>query len=1027
MIADARLKRRYVVVLMILVAAVAGVVAISAISFLQRAAMDEQRARLVEQARSQARLIEAFVRNETDEGASLEAAGTIVIAQVGDALAQYVPAASTGEFQIGRRSGNEIAFLVRQRRGEGGPPSPAPWGGPLAVPMQRALSGQSGTMIGTDYRGVTVLAAYEPVAVLGYGVVAKVDLAEIRAPFRRAAWLALGPTCGAILLGGGLLLVLNRPLLRRAREAERRYEELVQTLGQGFSILDDEGCLTYVNDRLCEMLGYRRDELLGRPVKDLFAPESRDRLAQELARRRDGESSAYEVVMVGRDGKHRHVLISARPVLQPGGAYIGSFGVITDVTELRHAADELRREKELSQGYFDVAGVILVVLDSRGRIELINRRGADALGYRDASELIGRDWCEVCIPEEVRGSVRNTFREIMLGNMAPFAQYENQIVRQDGARRLILWHNTVLRDLDGQIRGTLSSGEDITELREQGERLAHLNSVLRAIRNVNQLITREKDRDRLLAEGCRELVATEGIRHAWIAQLDAKGRTVRATEAGIGDAFGALRGPLLEGFLPACCRKVLATGSPFVLMDPRDECAECPAKFAHSDTAAVAVPLQHEAKTFGVLVAAVPRAWATDREELSLLLEVSGDLAFALHDLDESDARRAAESALHESEEQYRSLFENAVLGIYLTSTDGRIIAANRALVAMLGFASFEELAARDLEAEGYEPDYSRAAFKERMERDGWIVGLESAWTRKDGSAVYVRENATAVRGADGRVVFYEGTVENITARRDAEVAKMQLEARLRQAQKLESIGTLASGIAHEINNPLTGMINYAQLISERTEKDALREFARGIVDEGNRVATIVRNLLAFSRQQKESHSPARIADIVAATFSLIGAALRKDGIQVVSEVSEELPAIRCRSQQIQQVLLNLLTNARDALNSRYEGFHADKTLRVAAGTVEHDGRAWIRLTVEDYGIGIPAEIIDRIFDPFFTTKPRDQGTGLGLSISYGIVRDHHGTLTVESEPGAATRFTMELPIDNGWNVTATARDGREM
>jgi PAS domain S-box-containing protein len=366
----------------------------------------------------------------------------------------------------------------------------------------------------------------------------------------------------------------------------------------------------------------------------------------------------------------------------------------------------------------------------------------------------------------------------------------------------------------------------------------------------------------------------------------------------------------------------------------------------------------------GVLVAV--RAWATDKEELSYRSVRRPRVALRSC---ESDGA-AAESALHESEEQYRSLFENAVLGIYLTSPDGRIIAANPALVAMLGFNSFEELAARDLEAEGYEPDYSRAAFKERMEREGQIVGLESAWTCKDGSAVFVRENATAVRGADGRVVFYEGTVENITARRDAEAAKTQLEARLRQAQKLESIGTLASGIAHEINNPLTGMINYAQLISERTEKDALREFAGGIVDEGNRVATIVRNLLAFSRQQKESHSPARIADIVAATFSLIGAALRKDGIQVVSDVPEGLPPIRCRSQQIQQVLLNLLTNARDALNSRYEGFDDDKTLRVTAGRVEHDGRAWIRLTVEDHGTGIPAEIVDRIFAPSSPRSP---------------------------------------------------------
>jgi signal transduction histidine kinase len=142
--------------------------------------------------------------------------------------------------------------------------------------------------------------------------------------------------------------------------------------------------------------------------------------------------------------------------------------------------------------------------------------------------------------------------------------------------------------------------------------------------------------------------------------------------------------------------------------------------------------------------------------------------------------------------------------------------------------------------------------------------------------------------------------------------------------------------------------------------------------------------------------------------------------------VPEDLPPIKCRSQQIQQVVLNLLTNARDALNSRYEGFHDDKIIRLTAYEVEHDGGAWIRLTLEDHGIGIPAEILDLIFDPFFTTKPRDQGTGLGLSISYGIVRDHYGTLTVESGSDSGTRFTMELPMDGGRDLTATARDERE-
>jgi len=159
---------------------------------------------------------------------------------------------------------------------------------------------------------------------------------------------------------------------------------------------------------------------------------------------------------------------------------------------------------------------------------------------------------------------------------------------------------------------------------------------------------------------------------------------------------------------------------------------------------------------------------------------------------------------------------------------------------------------------------------------------------------------------------------------------------------------------------------------------------------------------------EEQASSPARLCDIVAATLSLIQTVIRHDQITLTVAVPADLPAIRCRSQQIQQVLMNLLTNARDALNQRYPGHDANKRVIVSARQLP---KAIIRLTVEDHGSGIPEELRTRIFDPFFSTKPRDQGTGLGLSISHGIVKDHGGELTVESEVGQWTRFHVDLPV----------------
>ncbi len=271
----------------------------------------------------------------------------------------------------------------------------------------------------------------------------------------------------------------------------------------------------------------------------------------------------------------------------------------------------------------------------------------------------------------------------------------------------------------------------------------------------------------------------------------------------------------------------------------------------------------------------------------------------------------------------------------------------------------------------------------------------------------------------DGAIVF----VRDISEQKRLEAEKLQAEAVMRQRQKLEAIGTLAGGVAHEINNPVNGIMNYAQLILDELDHPAeggeapIREYAGEILHETDRVSAIVRGLLQFSRQERQSHSPASVEEILDQTVSLVRTIFRKDRIELLIHTPEGLPQIKCRSQQIQQVLMNLLTNARDALNERYPDGRPDKVVRIDTSLFLEDGRRWIRISVEDHGVGIPADVREKIFEPFFSTKPKDKGTGLGLSISFGIVQDHHGRLSVESTPGVGTRFLLDLPVDNGWEL----------
>ncbi len=326
---------------------------------------------------------------------------------------------------------------------------------------------------------------------------------------------------------------------------------------------------------------------------------------------------------------------------------------------------------------------------------------------------------------------------------------------------------------------------------------------------------------------------------------------------------------------------------------------------------------------------------------------------------------------------------------------------------------------------------YANSASGDLLRQWGIAVGgpAPKLWRTLVNEALADGNPRTVEAEDDGRVfsitvapVVREGYANlyanDITERRQAEEERQRMQAQLVHAQKLESIGTLASGVAHEINNPIMGIMNYAQLIRDRLGPDSpVSEYAIEIGRETERVATIVRNLLSFARQDKETHSPARLCDIVGATLSLIGSVARHDQIALKVDVPEDLPQIKCRSQQIQQVVMNLLTNARDALNEKYPGHDANKQILITSRRIERDGHQWIRTTVEDHGPGISEDVQRRMFEPFFTTKPRDKGTGLGLSISHGIVKDHGGQLSVESELGQWTRFHIDLPTDNGWKV----------
>ena len=499
------------------------------------------------------------------------------------------------------------------------------------------------------------------------------------------------------------------------------------------------------------------------------------------------------------------------------------------------------------------------------------------------------------------------------------------------------------------------------------------------------------------------------------------------------------------------------------------------------------------------------------------------------------NARRQAEQSLRQAEEKYRSIFENAVEGIFQSTPAGRFITVNPALVRMLGYTSAQALLERisDRGQHLYVETFCRAEFIRHMAEHGAVSGFEAQLYRQDGSALWTSINARAVYDARRVLLYYEGTIEDITERKRTEEAlreseeryrdlfehandliythdltghftsinrmgeqttgysrdeilqmnlhhlvapthlalarqmlanncagaasttyeldivtkggqrvtlevstrlisqagqplevqgiarniteRQLLEAQLRQAQKMEAIGTLASGIAHDFNNILAAILGYSELtLDEVPPASRARQHLQQVLAAGVRAKELVQQILLFSRQTEQARQPVHLAPLVTEALALLRAALPAT-IELRQVLADDIGVIVADPTQIHQVLLNLCTNAAQAMRDTGGMLTVglDTCERVAdlpAGAPRLTPGPYVRLTVRDTGHGMTPAILERIFEPFFTTKDVGEGTGLGLAVVHGIIANHGGAIWVDSAPGHGTTFAVYLP-----------------
>jgi PAS domain S-box-containing protein len=374
--------------------------------------------------------------------------------------------------------------------------------------------------------------------------------------------------------------------------------------------------------------------------------------------------------------------------------------------------------------------------------------------------------------------------------------------------------------------------------------------------------------------------------------------------------------------------------------------------------------------------------------------KASEELRWLNQNLEEMVRQRTEE--LSKSEEKYRRIFEGSMDIIMVLDPDSGFLDINQAGLSILGYASKDELIASATLADLIVSPQNPRDLLEEIAAVGFRKDLECKVRSRDGEDLTWLFSLTARRTPDGEAAGLEGIAKDITHRK-------KMEEQLLQAERLASLGELSAGVAHEVNNPLGMILGYTQLLLRTEAKDTQNYDDLKIIEKHARnCKAIVEDLLNFARSSETQKGVLNVNDLIHEVISVVDHQFKLDNITIETALDTSIPTLYADGEKLKQVFMNLLVNAKQAIE--VQG-------KIQILTAHDSSRNELTVTVVDTGSGIPPEVQEKIFDPFFTTKPTGQGTGLGLSVSYGIIKDHHGEIFVQSTPGKGSTFTITLPV----------------
>ncbi len=865
------------------------------------------------------------------------------------------------------------------------------------------------------------------------------------------------------------------------RESEARYRTLVETALEGISTADQEETITFANRAFAEMLGYKPEELVGKNLRMLVSDEDWLKTCSETEKRRRGESSRYGVTLLGKGTIAKSVIISAAPFCASDGRFLGSLGVIMDITERKRSEEALRESRSFFSGTLNNLLTFIGVLEPNGKVIFVNNTPLEATGI-ELKDVIGKIFYDTywwAYSEEARQTIKKDIEGCSSGESLV---HDIEAQMAGGSLMWVEYSMHPIYGKEGEIEYLVAEGRDITERKKAEEALQQSEDKYRSlVDNVKLGVFR----------------STPG----------STGRFLEVNKA-MQEITGYSREELLR----------MDVSSLYVHPEERravtEEIASAQGKMTRE--------LNFRKKDGNQIV--VRDIKAPVRDGTGKILYFDG----VLEDVTE---HRQAEEALQQSEEKLRLMFQSVAEGIAVVDLNGVIIEVNQNMLDMHGLPSRDKMVGKPALEFITPHDHKKLQLSmQNTLEQGMVEKIELNAIKSDGSTFIAEVSAGVLKDTAGHLVGSIATMHDITEQKRAEerlrqtlaewattfdsiadlvsihdkefrllkvnrtfadffktepekligrtcyevvhgtsepwpscpyrqtletskpakaegfdarlqmhlemttspifdeagevtstvhicrdvTERKKMQEQLMAQDRLSSIGQLVSGVAHEINNPLTGVIGFSELLLKRDLPDDVKADLKIVNDEAMRTARIIKSLLAFARKQPEGKTPVDIKEQIQRVMDLRDHEQKVNNIQVITRFASDLPWVMGNASQLQQVFFNIVINAEFFMLEA----HQKGNLTI---TTERIGD-FVRASFADDGPGISQENMRNLFTPFFTTKEVGKGTGLGLSIGYGIITEHGGRIYAESTPKKGATFIVELPIKEETTSQEVAR-----